>query len=73
MNAAAVAKQDDTEIAAELVKTMMGLANVEARLSESYVTGIEDRSFFYYRREELVMQLAGLGAGDVLERIYKSA
>jgi hypothetical protein len=71
-SAAAAAKQDDTEMAAEITEAMTGLANVEASLSDSSCTEIEGRSLLFYRREELAMRFAQLGAEDIMERMYRS-
>jgi len=71
MNAAVARIRD--EVGDAIVDVMMRLANVEASLTDCLMDDVEKRVRLYRRREELVMQLASLGADDLVERVYQWA
>jgi hypothetical protein len=68
---AAVTTRIQDEVGEAIVDVMMRLANVEAILSTVSDDEVERRLRLYRRREELVMQLAWLGADDLVERVYQ--
>jgi hypothetical protein len=64
-------KQSHSDAVPEITAVMIRLANVEACLSECFTSDIGGGcGSLYQKREQLVLELAALGAGDVLARTY---